>query len=415
MPFTVWTAPLHPRTWKELLHLGLSLPVGLAGFCFVVVFLAVGVGLAITIVGIPLLAALVLTCRGVAAMERARARVLLGERVDRPAAFGPAQPGLLPWVAAALRDGPGWRGALYLVLLFPWSVATVSGLSVVLTAGGALATYPIWRHAGSDAVISLGDHQVTAWWEVGLSAGVGLTALFLVPWLVHGLTQVDRIMVGGLLGPWTMSRRVRDLESSRGRALDAAAADLRRIERDLHDGAQARLVALAMDLGVAKEKVATDPAAAQALIAQAHDATKLALAELHDIARGIHPAILTERGLDAALSGLAAGNRVPVAVSVALDDRPAPTVEAIAYYCASELLTNVSRHSGATAATVDLWKAGDRLSIRVADNGCGGADPAHGTGLAGLAERVRAVDGGVRVDSPAGGPTTVTVELPWAP
>jgi len=195
--------------------------------------------------------------------------------------------------------------------------------------------------------------------------------------------------------------------------VDAAAADLRRIERDLHDGAQARLVNLAMGLGLAKEKLLEDPDAAAAMVEEAHGEVKLALQELRDLARGIHPAVLTDRGLDAALSSVASRCTVPVKVTVDLDTRPAEAVEGIAYFTVSELLQNVSKHSGASQASVDVWRSGDRLMLQVVDDGRGGARPDAGSGLRGLAERLDAVDGLFVVDSPEGGPTTVTAELPW--
>jgi len=195
--------------------------------------------------------------------------------------------------------------------------------------------------------------------------------------------------------------------------VDTAAADLRRIERDLHDGAQARLVALAMDLGLAKEKLLEDPEAAAQMVGEAHGEVKIALQELRDLARGIHPAILTDRGLDAALSSVASRCTVPVAVTVDLPARPAEAIEGIAYFTVSELLQNVSKHSGARHASVDLWRTDDRLMIQVRDDGRGGADASNGSGLAGLAERLGSVDGLFVVSSPAGGPTAITAELPW--
>ncbi|WP_344329422.1 sensor histidine kinase, partial [Streptomyces macrosporus] len=165
------------------------------------------------------------------------------------------------------------------------------------------------------------------------------------------------------------------------------------IERDLHDGAQARLVALAMDLGLAKEKLLEDPQAAAKMVDEAHDEVKLALAELRDLARGIHPAILTDRGLGPALSTLAARCPVPVTVTVDLPTRPAPAIEGIAYFTASELLQNIAKHSAATTATLDLRHTHDRLLLRITDNGHGGATTTHGTGLAGLTERLDSVDG----------------------
>ncbi|NUV88742.1 sensor histidine kinase, partial [Streptomyces sp. KAI-26] len=204
-----------------------------------------------------------------------------------------------------------------------------------------------------------------------------------------------------------------ELESDRGVVVDTAAADLRRIERDLHDGAQARLVALAMGLGLAKEKLTDDPEAAARMVEEAHGEVKVALQELRDLARGIHPAVLTDRGLDAALSAIASRCTVPVSVSVDLPGRPAEAIEGIAYFTVSELLQNVSKHSGARSASVEVWRAADRLLIQVTDDGSGGARLDGGSGMAGLAERLDAVDGLFVLDSPVGGPTAVTAELPW--
>jgi signal transduction histidine kinase len=195
--------------------------------------------------------------------------------------------------------------------------------------------------------------------------------------------------------------------------VDTAAADLRRIERDLHDGAQARLVNLAMGLGLAKEKLLEDPDAAAAMVEEAHGEVKLALQELRDLARGIHPAVLTDRGLDAALSSVASRCTVPVKVTADLPSRPAAAIEGIAYFTVSELLQNISKHSGARSASVDVWRSRDRLLIQVRDDGRGGASLDGGSGMRGLSERLGAVDGLFVVDSPPGGPTTVTAELPW--
>ncbi|MFD6465997.1 sensor histidine kinase, partial [Streptomyces goshikiensis] len=172
-------------------------------------------------------------------------------------------------------------------------------------------------------------------------------------------------------------------------------------------------VALAMDLGLAKEKLTEDPRAAARMVDEAHGEVKIALQELRDLARGIHPAVLTDRGLDAALSSVASRCAVPVRVAVELPGRPAAAIEGIAYFTVSELLQNISKHAGARSASVDVWKSGDRLLIQVTDDGRGGADARQGGGLAGLTERLDAVDGVLVVDSPAAGGTTVTAELPW--
>jgi signal transduction histidine kinase len=194
--------------------------------------------------------------------------------------------------------------------------------------------------------------------------------------------------------------------------MDVSVSELQRIERDLHDGAQQRLVKLAMDLGRAREKRDSDPDGAWQLVAEAHEEAKRAMQEIRNLARGIHPAVLTDRGLDAAISALAGRSPVPVAVEVRLDERLPGAVESAAYFIVSEALTNIARHSGASQAGVRVERVNDRLLIDISDNGHGGADPTRGSGLAGLADRVAAFDGTLAIDSPAGGPTRVHVELP---
>jgi signal transduction histidine kinase len=209
-----------------------------------------------------------------------------------------------------------------------------------------------------------------------------------------------------------LEERVGALTESRADVVDAADAERRRIERDLHDGAQQRLVSLAMNLGMARAELAdADPRAVQAL-AVAHDEAKLALTELRDLVRGLHPAVLDDRGLDAALSGIAARSPVPVRLSVSLSDRPSRTIEAVAYFVVAEALANVAKHGGACSVTVTVSSSDGKLRLLVADDGRGGADPAHGTGLRGLAQRVGSVDGTMALSSPLGGPTVIRVELP---
>ncbi|MFV8130635.1 sensor histidine kinase [Streptomyces syringium] len=364
------------QTWREIAHLLLNLPEGIVGFVYVSVWLYVGVGLSITVIGLPLLALGLMGARYVGRFERMRARRLLGVRIEEPSPLlrgrrGTA--GFFPWLWMTLKDPVGWRSTLYSFIRLPWGVLT---FAVTLC-----SLFVLWPVLG---------------------------------YLARAMTNVDRAMVRGLLSPSDeLERRVAELESDRGVVVDTAAADLRRIERDLHDGAQARLVALAMGLGLAKEKVLEDPAAAAQMVDEAHGEVKLALQELRDLARGIHPAVLTDRGLDAALSSVAARCTVPVSVTVELDARPAPAIEGIAYFTVSELLQNISKHSGARTAGVELWRTTDRLLIQVRDDGRGGASTATGSGLAGLAERLGSVDGLFVVDSPVGGPTVVTAELPW--
>ncbi|MEV7416823.1 sensor domain-containing protein [Streptomyces sp. NPDC089919] len=363
-------------TCRELVHLLVNLPMALIGFVYVVVMIGVSGGLAVTAVGLPLLAAGLLGARQLARLERTRARLLLGTHVEDPSAI-PTRNGFFPWLWTSLKDPVAWRAVLFGALRLPWGILT---FTVALT--GLFVLWPV------------------------------------LPYLVRLMANVDRAMVRGLLAPSDeLEQRIAELESDRGVVVDTAAADLRRIERDLHDGAQARLVNLAMGLGLAKEKLLEDPDAAAAMVDEAHGEVKLALQELRDLARGIHPAVLTDRGLDAALSAVAARCLVPVRVQVDLPARPAPAIEGIAYFTVSELLQNISKHSRAGSAVVEVrrtaGRGGGRLLLRVSDDGVGGATLSSGTGLAGLSERLGAVDGVFLVSSPEGGGTVVTAELPW--
>ncbi|MER5887240.1 sensor domain-containing protein [Streptomyces sp. NPDC001941] len=415
-------APFEGRTWRAFGYLLLSLPLSIVYFAFAITMFSLGAGLLITFLGIPVLAGGLVMCRGFGAVERARARALLGADVADPAPVRGRTGGLMSWVGAVLKSGESWRSLLYAVLHMPWAIFAFNVSVVFWTVGWSLFTYPLWQwifpaYAGQDGIQLYGDGTHDLYldspFELGVTSAVGLLFVLVTPWIIRGLAAVDRFAVVGLLSPSRLATRVVELESDRGVVVDTAAADLRRIERDLHDGAQARLVALAMDLGLAKEKLTEDPQAAARMVSEAHGEVKTALQELRDLARGIHPAVLTDRGLDAALSSVASRCTVPVRVEVDLPARPVPAIEGIAYFTVSELLQNISKHSSASRATVDVWRAGDRLLLQVSDNGRGGADTSAGSGLAGLTERLDAVDGILVVDSPAGGPTTVTAELPW--
>ncbi|MCX5449103.1 MULTISPECIES: sensor histidine kinase [Streptomyces] len=417
------SAPFSGRTWREFLYLFLSLPMSVLMFVYAITVISLGAGLLVTFLGIPVLAGGLAGSRALGGLERARARALLGLDVADPEPARASKPGLMGWVGAVLKSGVSWRHLVYSVLHMPWAVFSFVFSVTFWSVGWALLAYPLWRwtflaYLDQPGIQMWGDGRGNGIYldtpaDIGFTSGLGLLLVLAGPWVIHGLTQVDRVMVHGLLGPSSLATRVSQLESDRGVVVDTAAADLRRIERDLHDGAQARLAALAMDLGLAKEKLAEDPEAAARMVDEAHGEVKIALQELRDLARGIHPAILTDRGLGPALSALSARCTVPVTVTVDLDHRPAAAIEGIAYFTASELLQNVSRHARATSATLDVWRTADRLMVLVADNGGGGAHTGSGTGLAGLAERLDAVDGLLIVDSPVGGPTSITAELPW--
>ncbi|WP_328670857.1 sensor histidine kinase [Streptomyces sp. NBC_00328] len=415
-------APFEARSLREFGYVLLGLPLGILMFTFAVTMVSLGAGLLVTFLGVPVLAAALAGCRGLGSLERARARGLLGVEVAEPEPLRTKKQGAMAWMGALLKSGTSWRHLLYAVVQFPWSVFSFVVAVNFWVYGWALLTYPLWfwvfpMYGGQDGLQLYGDNTHSVYldnpFEIAVTALVGLLFTMATPWIVRALTSVDGLMVRGLLGPSRLATRVVELESDRGVVVDTAAADLRRIERDLHDGAQARLVALAMDLGLAKEKLAEDPEAAARMVDEAHGEVKTALQELRDLARGIHPAVLTDRGLDAALSAVASRCTVPVRVEVDLAARPAPAIEGIAYFTVSELLQNISKHSRATRATVDVWRVENRLMIQVGDNGVGGAAVTQGSGLAGLTERLDAVDGILVVDSPPAGPTLITAELPW--
>ena len=418
-----FTALFTRRTWAELLYALVALPMGVFGFTFQAVTLSVSGGMMITFVGLPLLAGTGLASRWIGWQWRAGANALLGWDVPAPPRFR-ARPGLFGWVGSCLKDGTAWRARLYLALKLPLGIASFTVATVFYAYGLAGPTYWIWRpflpcngdspdgrcHRGANFGPG---YPLDTPWRIAMVAAIGLVLLLLAPWVVRGVLQLDKLAMRALLGPTWVNSRVEELEQTRAQAVDDSAATLRRIERDLHDGTQARLVALAMNVGLAKEKLAEggDPAEAAALLDRAHTTAKDAIAEVRDLARGIHPPVL-DAGLDAALATLAAHSAVPVELRTALSSRPSPAIETIAYFCAAELLTNVAKHSGARQAVLDVSSDAHEWLLRVSDDGRGGAGLGSGSGLAGLNDRVRTVDGRMTIDSPAGGPTVVTVELP---
>ncbi|MEV6688865.1 sensor domain-containing protein [Streptomyces sp. NPDC051130] len=414
--------PVAGRTWKELGYLITGFPLALLYFGLTVTGLSLGAGLLVTFLGVPVLAGVLAMGRGFGRVERARVRGLLGGKVGEPAPIRARKPGAFAAVGAVLKSGSAWRHVLYPVLHFPWALFGFTLALVFWVCGWAMLLYPLYFwvfpvFAEQPGLVVFQNDSYVFYLDspaaIAATAAAGLALTLATPWVIRALTTVDRVLVTSLLGPSRLDSRVSELESDRGAVVDTAAADLRRIERDLHDGAQARLAALAMDLGLAKEKLAEDPRSAARMVDEAHGEVKIALQELRDLARGIHPAVLTDRGLDAALSSVASRCPVPVKVAVELPERPSASVEGIAYYAVSELLRNVGKHAGARTASVDVWRSGDRLLLQVSDDGRGGADARAGTGLAGLAGRLDAVDGALAVDSPVGGGTTVTAEVPW--
>jgi signal transduction histidine kinase len=417
---TAWRVlrePFRPRIWAATIYLLASMFVALCWHVVLAVGLTVGVGTLVIWVGVFVLALTVLAWRGGAWLERRWIGAMLGVHIPDP--YRPLPPGSLWQRARVVAGDPAtWKDLAYFVLLLPlglaWFVLTTT---VWLFALGFL-TAPLWYRIPGErlAMFNNGD---TAWVVIdslpdALAATVvGAALCVAAAWAVRGMATVHGRLALALLGPsqGQLRARVEALEASRDRAVDSAEAERRRIERDLHDGAQQRLVALAMDLGMARAKLATDPAAATALVGEAHEEAKRALAELRDLARGIHPAVLADRGLDAAISALAARSPVPVGVDVSTGRLPGP-VESAAYFVVAEALANAAKHARADEIGVRISRHRDLLVVEVMDDGVGGADPAKGSGLRGLEDRVAAVDGRLIVTSPAGGPTVIRVELP---
>ncbi len=355
-------------------------------------------------------------------LQRSRFRTLLGLDVPKVEREGGRFTPLA--VARRLRSEATWRQYGYHLLVSP--IAAVAGALVVLAwAFGVAATCVygwIW--------ILPADTRTPGWTDDYDAITVGGVLLLLAaPWLAALLARLDSVAAAALLGPnraRELERRVEDLAESRAGVLDAADLERRRIERDLHDGAQQRLVALAMNLGIARATLTDLPAEAKAVIDEAHREAKEAIEELNNLVRGLHPAVLEDRGLDAALSGVAARAPFPVELTVEIGQRPGATVEAVAYFVVSEALANVAKHARAERCRVHVVRGpssdgsardgsargGDLLRITVTDDGVGGADPARGTGLVGLRKRVGSVDGTIMIESPLGGPTVITVELP---
>jgi signal transduction histidine kinase len=378
-----------------------------------------------TVIGLLLITVGLRVSRRLGSLHRRMLRRFLGHQVEAPPRFQPGA-GVLGRLDRRLRDRAAWRGVWYSLIKLP--VAAVQLYAVTLTIFGVVdITYPVdWllfrnHPAGTSlsplvAVVPLpfvGSISVSSWPATYLAALAGALCVVIAAWLARGITTADHALVRGLLGPSTMAERVSELERTRTLAVEDSAAALRRVERDLHDGAQMRLAALAMNLGMAREKLdEDDDATVRELIDAAHRNAVDALADLRDLARGIHPPVL-DNGLASALDSLAASSAIPASVTASIGPRPAPAIETIAYFCAAELIANATKHSFANQITINIsTERAGVLRLDVSDDGIGGADVTRGSGLSGLVQRVSTVDGQVDVSSPPGGPTVVTVVLP---
>lgn len=444
---TAVTAPFSRREGRELLFCLAGLPFAVVNPLALLVlavdlsWLAVGNGrdnpsptdVAIACACVGLLLVLLVSTRAarmLGSLQRVLTTRLLGVRVAAPS---PARrsPGARAWPGPGPRDGAGWRVIAYLLAKLP--VSLIELYAVFLWVGGLVnLSYPLWWGAFRNhppgtrlspvpvftpfGLFGAGTFRVATFPGTFAAAAAGAAMLLAAPWVTRAVTSVDAWLIRGLLGPRRLAQRVHDLELSRALAVDDSAALLRRLERDLHDGAQIRLATLAMNLGMAREKLGdsgevADAAAVRELVDAALRGAKDTLGELRSLVRGIHPPVL-DNGLADALASLAADSAIPVELKVSVPVRPTPAIETIAYFCAAELLANAAKHSFANKVAIRATGQRDVLLLSVADDGTGGADPARGTGLSGLAQRAAVVDGRLTIASPPGGPTKITVELP---
>ncbi|MFT0847659.1 sensor domain-containing protein [Actinomycetaceae bacterium L2_0104] len=405
-------------TWRAFLYLLLCLPLGIVGFAYGIVAVSLGAALAILIVGLVAGAGLVLGARFLAETNRIMTNNMLGTSIP-----GPAAPrrwaGVSEFVKFGLTDQAGWRAIAFFLLDFVVSLFASLISLIFWLLGLGMTTYGAWFHFLPRQQARDGSwHRGAQLWEdffidtpvrILLYAVVGiLVFVFVWPALNNALAKIQALLAASLLGPTAASLTQERLESQRDRTAATSTDRMRSIERDLHDLTQAQLVAIAMQIGDVKDRLKSgeSPDAIANSLDSVHSTSKEALADLRGLVRGIHPAAL-DAGLDTALQTLASRCAVPVSLSLAIDDDVAAPVEAIAYYCVAELLSNVTKHSRATGALVAMRTVGDRLLVQVRDNGIGGADR-----LVSVRERAGSVGGQVSIESPVGGPTLISIDLP---
>ncbi|WP_329581485.1 sensor domain-containing protein [Kitasatospora sp. NBC_01250] len=416
---------LTARSWRERCYSLLSLPLAALGLAAVLVTAIVGI-LSAGLLFLPVLALTLRADRALGALHRLLARALLRLEIAAPP-LPPRAPGLSGLLGQQLGDPAAWRVCLYLLIRLPLGVAQFT-LGFLWWAYGLLfLCYPVlWKveplHRTDAAGVrhsygaEFAGWYADTWPRALLVMAFGALVLTASPWPGRLPLLVDRWLMPRLLGPSAAALRLAQLTETRAHAIIEAATTLRRIERDLHDGAQARLVALGMRLGRAERQLALgNTGQTQALLRQSRQEAKEIIAELRELVSGIHPPAL-DAGLGPALSTLAARSAIPAQVHLDLPRRPSAAVETMLYFAAAELLANAGKHSGATSVTVSVGSADGGLRLRVTDNGRGGVRlDGTGSGLRGLAERVRTADGVLTSSSPAGGPTVISIQLPGTP
>ena len=405
---------LNPCTYGGIAYLLLALPLGIAEFTFLATAISVGAGLAITLIGIPILIATVYAWRWIAQLERRLIEALTGRVIPDP--YRPIAAEQSTWrrLGARMADPATWKDLVFLLLQLPLGAVAFLITATVLSVGVAALFAPLTFWAipdGMDLGFTVVDTLPEALVLAVLGAlvlRVGIPALGALARLYGAYAE---LLLGSNADP-ALTAEVTDLRDARSRIIEAADAERRRIERDLHDGAQQRLVALALTLRMAEKRAEEgDPKAAE-LVRSAGDEAGLALKELRDLARGIHPAILTNRGLAAALGDLAGRAPIPVEVTAAPGERLPDQVEAAVYFMVSECLANVSKHAQAQRAEVAVTAGEGALQVVVSDDGVGGAELKEGSGFQGLQDRVGALEGSLSVESPRGHGTRVRATIP---
>ena len=399
-------SPIHPATWYANGAIFLGLFVGFLGFAAVVSIASAGLTVLLAGIGVVLVGIAIELARLFARIERWRAFAGEAER-PRPHAYKPLSGvGFVGLLKGLFADESRWRDVLYVAINLPLSFIEFLVVGTLWFGALALLTVSLWLVPGDGSLIPVVAGTVA-----------GLVLLPVAASLSQLVMALQRSVVGGLLctsEARELRRQVEALRESRSAVLDTEASELHRIERDLHDGAQQRLVMLSIDLGLASERIDADPAAAKQLILEGQEQARAALAEIRDLVRGIAPSILLDRGLVAALESIAGGGPVPISIrsDLAPGERLPVAAERAAYFVAAEALANVAKHSSATRCDVLVTKAGSRLVVEIRDDGVGGATTTAGGGLAGLAGRMAGVDGTFSVSSPTGGPTVVRAEIP---
>lgn len=409
------------RLGRESTYLLLSWPILLTAFVVLITLAATGLGLLVVWVGVPILMATVALARLIAQAERATQHVWLG-RPPIQEAYRPGAPGETWWQRVRRMATDPQHGLDLVFGLFAWVVSTVTWCLAITWWSIAIAglTTPLWWFGIPLPDDAVGPARLLFGVTSSMAAVVGnvllgLLAALTLPAVIHGLTLAQTQLFGAILGSSALQARVDDLRTSRDAAQDAEAGALRKLERDLHDGPQQRLVRLQMDLGRARTKLADNPAAAGPALDSALAQAKATLDELRLLSRGIASPILLDRGLAAALDDLVARSAIPARLTTNLHGQEGQVpvrVQNATYYLVSEALTNAAKHSGAPRVDVDAHLSEQMLRVTVRDEGRGGAAFATGTGLVGLRDRVRGLDGRLDISSPPGGPTVLTALLP---